>query len=119
MCGTIRLAVVVRMLSALPSSASAQCGQWLSTGGVPGVEGRINAMLDWDPDGDGPLPPVLVVGGSFKVAGDIVTNNIAAWDGTAWHALGSGVTGTDPAVHALAAYNGRLIAAGSFASAGG
>ena len=43
-------------------------------------------------------------------------SNIAVWNGTAWSALGSGL---DDQVAALAAYNGRLIAGGFFANAGG
>lgn len=63
------------------------------------------------PNGD------LVVGGVFVDAGGANANNIARWDGTSWHAMGSGIAG---AVHALTALpSGDLIAAGWFTSAGG
>ena len=58
----------------------------------------------------------LYVGGAFSSAGGVAANNIAMWDGTAWHALGAGV---DSTVFALTSVNGRLYAGGSFGSAGG
>jgi len=35
----------------------------------------------------------LYVGGQFTRAGNVSANNIARWDGSAWHALGTGVEG--------------------------
>ena len=58
----------------------------------------------------------LIIGGEFQIAGDIFVNSIAAWDGTSWSTLGSGVNGT---VYALANYDNQLIAAGFFNAAGG
>jgi hypothetical protein len=50
----------------------------------------------------------LIVTGSFDSAGHAVSNSIAAWDGSSWSALGSGLpqgmTG-----YRMAAYNGLLI----------
>lgn len=73
--------------------ANAQCSsQWAPGQGVPGVAGSVYAMTMWDRDGGGPLPPVLVVGGSFAFAGNAVANSIATHDpatGT-WSPLGSG-----------------------------
>src|SRR5690606_31340190 len=43
--------------------------------------------------------------------------NVARWDGSAWHALGSGVDG--PVTALLALPDGSVIAAGSFTTAGG
>jgi len=57
----------------------------------------------------------LYVAGSFQTAGGASANNIARWDGTAWHPLGSGL---DRPVLALAVYQGRLIAGGSIRRAG-
>jgi hypothetical protein len=62
------------------------------------------AVLD---DGSGPK---LYAGGLFASAGGVAAQNIAAWNGTQWNALGSGVDGevramvmhddgTGPAVH--------------------
>ena len=82
-----------------------------------GTDGKVWASTVWDPDGKGPEPELLVVGGSFGIAGDIFANHIAAWNGTSWETLGSGMNGTT--VYALSVYNGELIAAGDFTTAGG
>lgn len=97
-------------------SAAAQCAtQWLPGDGVPGTNGGISAMVPWDPDGPGPLPPVVVVGGGFTVAGAVPTNSIAQYDPVSgvWSALGSGV---DYRVFALTTLpNGDLVAGGTSA----
>ena len=96
---------------------SAVCTEgWLPGGDFAVLDGPVYAMTIWDPDGSGPLPPLLVVGGSFTYAGTTQVNNIAAWDGTSWHALGSGTSGE---VGALADYDGFLVVGGDFATAGG
>ncbi len=87
--------------------AGAVTYQWQSAGPVPGVDGTVYAAITWDPDGPGPQPEMLIVGGLFKVAGDVVANNVAAWDGQQWHPLGEGISGD---VYSLATYNGQLIA---------
>lgn len=61
----------------------------------------------------------LIVGGSFRYAGGVEVFNIAAWDGTTWSPLGSGVTGGQGGVWELFVHEGQLIAAGSFNTAGG
>jgi hypothetical protein len=63
----------------------------------------------------------LIAAGNFATAGGVSAGNIAAWDGSSWSPLGSGVsdgsnTGT---VLALAVYDGKLIAGGGFTTAGG
>ena len=64
--------------------------------------------------------PNVYIGGYFnRLSYDsgVITNNVAWWDGTSWHALGNGVNGT---VHALAVTAaGELYAGGEFTSAGG
>ena len=113
------------------AAASAQCDpRWLPGEGIPGVAGEVHATTTWDPDGPGPEPELLVVGGNFDIAGDLIVHNVAAWDGTRWHALGDGigrstihpcgpfVCSFDSSVYALAVYNGDLIAAGEFTHAG-
>ncbi|MFY9342957.1 MAG: hypothetical protein WAT39_10740 [Planctomycetota bacterium] len=102
---------------------AAQCAtQWLPGEGVPGTSGAIQATTMWDPDGPGPAQPLLVLGGSFLLAGSTPANNIAAYDpasGT-WSALGSGTSGIAGNVMALATLpNGDLVAGGAFTSAGG
>jgi hypothetical protein len=64
----------------------------------------------------------LIVGGHFFSAGGVPVANIAAWDGDTgtWSALGAGILGGEiPRVHALAVYDGDLIAGGQFGLAGG
>src|SRR2546423_8869467 len=78
--------VLVWLLLALVPRARAQCdGTWLPTGaGTPGVDRTVLATINWDPDGPGPSPPLLIVGGSFAYAGHAAAARIAAWDGSAW-----------------------------------
>jgi hypothetical protein len=93
--------------------------QWLPGEGLPGTDGQVYATAMWDPDGPGPKSPLLVVGGNFAVAGDVVASNIAVYDPVtgAWSALGSG---TNNIVWALTALpNGDLVAGGDFTTAGG
>jgi hypothetical protein len=55
----------------------------------------------------------LIVGGQFTQAGGQLVNRIARWDGSSWHALGSGANGN---VMDFAIYAGDLVAAGGFTS---
>ena len=65
----------------------------------------------------------LFVTGSFQNAnGDARADNVAFFDGTAWHPMGSDGAGNGPWVgegHALALVDRLLYAAGGFTSAGG
>ncbi len=65
----------------------------------------------------------LFVGGDFDTAGGVAVNRIAAWTGSDWIALGSGIEGIvspyNNAVYALIEYEGTLVVGGSFSSAGG
>jgi len=82
---------------------------WVSMGGIPGLSGTVSAAVL-----DG--PGNLYIGGSFTIAGDVFTTNIAKWDGSAWSALGSGM---DSTVSALAVSGTSLYAGGVFLTAGG
>ncbi len=65
----------------LGSIAVAQCGlAWLPGYGCPGTNGSVTAMTRWDPDGAGPAPEVVVLGGWFSVAGDIACDGLATLD---------------------------------------
>lgn len=99
--------------------ASAQCTEeWFPAAGVSGGSpSAVFAIKPWDPDGAGPQPEVLVIGGDFAAVGATPAANVAAWDGTNWSALGQGTNGR---VYALAVLtNGDLIAGGAFTTAGG
>jgi hypothetical protein len=81
---------------------------WVSMNGAPGVNGIVLAAVT---DGSGNL----YVGGSFSLAGTAFATNIAQWNGSAWSALGSGVSGGGfgqsrygPYVAALAISGGTL-----------
>jgi hypothetical protein len=96
-------------------------GQWLA-GQCPlqvapaapavGITGPAWTSRLWDPDGAGPAPAVLVVGGEFAVAGGALANGLGVQDLTTgqWSGLGAG-----PGLRVLAAAvlgNGQLAVAG-------
>ena len=84
-------------------------------GGTVSGPGEVTALLVYNGQ--------LIVGGDFTAVGGgtVPASCIAAWDGAAWTALGSGFTNQrdKPSIRALAAFGGRLIAAGRFLTAGG
>ena len=79
---------------------------------IAGLNGEVLAMTS---DGMGNV----YVGGNFTVAGGILANNVAMWDGSDWHALGQGVAGGGYTVEALVWSGGKLYAGGSFSESGG
>ena len=114
------LAAIALLASENRANAQPCGGRWLPGDGVPGVLGQTQCAVSWSPDGNGPLPPMLVVGGTFAVAGPIAANDIAGWDGTSWHSFSTGMSRTGGAtVLAVCEYNGDLIAGGLFTAAGG
>ncbi len=82
---------------------------WISMGGLPGADNYVYAVVV---DGAGNV----YIGGSFTVAGDVIANKIAKWNGSAWLALGPGVSGQ---VNALAVSGSDLYVGGNFTTAGG
>ena len=92
-------------------STPAQCDpQWRAGAGHQGLRGTARTLVDWDPDGTGPRPPVVVVGGSFVQAGSVFTANVVTYDASAgtFAALGD----LPAAVLDLAVLaNGSLVAA--------
>ena len=58
----------------------------------------------------------VYVGGQFALAGGILANNIAKWDGNSWSALSSGVDGW---IQAVAVIGNDVYVAGFFSLAGG
>lgn len=100
---------------AVASAASAQC--WVPGIGVPGLNGNAQALANWDPDGAGPMPTELVVGGAFTNAGGVPANRLARWNGTTWSAFGTGLNGSVFAITVLP--GGDLVVGGSFSTAGG
>ena len=91
---------------------------WHSLSGPSGtgVDGDVRALEVYDGE--------LIAAGAFQTAGGVSVNRIARWDGSNWQPLsgpsGIGVDGgQSPGVSALTIYNGELVAAGRFTSAGG
>ncbi len=83
---------------------------WINIGSYPaGANGSVNAIAA---DGNGNI----YFAGDFSTMGNIKANRIAKWNGSAWSALGSGVSGS---VYALAVSGTDLYAGGSFTTAGG
>lgn len=64
-----------------------------------GFNNAVNVAVDYNGD--------LVVGGAFTQLGDMSANSVARWDGTEWHAMGSGLHAE---VLAMEVYDGQLIA---------
>jgi hypothetical protein len=73
----------------------------------------VRALASFDGD--------LIAGGDFYLAGGNTVNGIARWDGANWIPLGSGLSGGEDGERccALAIYQGDLVAAGDFLTAGG
>ncbi len=115
------LAIVVAL--AIAHDVPAQCtNAWQSTGVVPGIDGNVTAITNWDPDGPGPLPESLVVGGMFAVAGGVPASQVARWDPTTgvWSPLGAGIGSASwPVTSLLVMQNGDLVAGGAFRTTDG
>lgn len=103
--------------------------QWQGLAG--GVDGSVEALTIFDPDGpDDDAQPLLIVGGGFiSVDGDDSMQKIAAWDGLQWLPMGSGMAGGNgtPVVSAIAVWDPdddgpvqpQLFAGGNFLEADG
>jgi hypothetical protein len=84
-----------------------------TTLGDPGVDGsNMAAFIEYD-DGTGES---LYAIGQFTIPGNPDGTNIARWDGSAWTNVGGGLQ--DSFSNVLEVYQGNLIAAGYFNSAG-
>ncbi|MFN0150130.1 MAG: hypothetical protein ACKVU1_05360 [bacterium] len=61
----------------------------------------------------------LIVGGGFSEVDGVSAKDVAAWDGSQWSALGTGISGGANGVWDLFVHDGKLIATGGFNTAGG
>lgn len=93
-----------------------------------GMNGTVEALAVFDPDGSGPGLPFLYAGGSFSLAGTAQALRVARWNGANWSSLGTGMGGQSfTSVYALTVFDpdgsgptaASLIAGGVFTSAGG
>lgn len=102
----------------LPYAARWNGTSW--SGLSSGLNGEVRALAVHD-DGLG-SGPALYAAGEFTVAGGVAASRIARWDGSAWSALGSGLSGT---AHALVSFDDgtgsgpALYVGGAFTHAGG
>ncbi|MGE0480675.1 MAG: hypothetical protein AB7Q17_09405 [Phycisphaerae bacterium] len=114
-----------RAIARWDGTAWQEVGGGLSGGGGIFDATACNVLAAHDPDGVGPAPEQLVVGGTFANAGGVTAGSIATWDGQQWTALGSGVFVEEPyaAVYAAASSGDpvlpRLVIGGFFTHAGG
>ena len=117
MCVHSTCRVVVTAFFLLPLIAAApamgQCSGWFAGPmSTPGVNNRITVLHQWDSDGPGGNPPVLVAAGDMTASGTTPLSYITKWDGTAWVGVG---TGTGAATNALTTLStGELVAGGLF-----
>src|SRR5437660_3277210 len=100
------------------ASASAQCDDWRAgplqnDQSLNGADATVYALTTWDPDGSGPLQPILVAGGNFTRMQDATVQHLAVFDPVTgeWQSLG------DPAnspftseVRCFAVFNNQLLA---------
>ncbi len=117
----------VPLVVALGSRLVGQCTLTWSGNPQPQLSGRAICSTLWDPDGAGPLPQRLVVGGSNLLGGSQLlgthqpsSHGVMTWDGSVWQPLGSGlgIQGFS-SVRALTVLNGDLYAGGIFSLLGG
>ena len=74
----LALLLAAAVTGVLAARAPAQCAtQWLPGEGLPGTNGHVLAVTEWDPDGPGPSLPVVVAAGGFNYAGAVAANFIA------------------------------------------
>jgi hypothetical protein len=102
-------AITAITIHAASSHGEISDANWVSMGGMPGITGRIFAMMS---DGNGNL----YAAGAFNLAGGFVAKNIAKWNGSSWNALGSGANNsiTDITFDG----SGNLYGAGDFDTIG-
>jgi hypothetical protein len=112
--------LIVFVAAAAPALHAQPCEpEWDTTIGVPGMNYVVWSLTVFD-DGTG---PALYAGGSFMHAGGAPASFIAKWDGSGWHEVGGGMSGTAVNVYALTVFDDgagpALYAAGIFEQAGG
>ncbi|MEO6597633.1 MAG: delta-60 repeat domain-containing protein [Planctomycetota bacterium] len=104
--------------SLLPLPLRGQCGlglQWQAGDPLGRVRGSVMALVNWDPDGAGPAPLQLVIGGVFDV-GHATGAQLATWDGSQWTILA--VPAFAAGITAMMVWNGQLVVAFGYASGG-
>ncbi|CAG0953963.1 hypothetical protein PHYC_00355 [Phycisphaerales bacterium] len=113
----------VGLAAITPNIAAWDDTSWAAVG--DGFNQAVNALTVFDADGPGLLPPVLVAGGQFTASGSTSASRLAAWNGTSWNPLGTGVNTSNNGgvVYALTSFDDgsgpALYVGGYFTTAGG
>jgi trimeric autotransporter adhesin len=107
----LALALVPSVVSAQPCSYNT----WDAPAPVPLYSGTVYDAVEWDPDGPGWMPRVVVTTGYMLVGGSY-REAVGYWDGSAWQVLGASEVRSPRAVAVL---NGHLIASGEYRSTDG
>ncbi|MCA8951044.1 MAG: hypothetical protein KDE27_16180 [Planctomycetes bacterium] len=112
------------LATAAANQVAAQCSStWQVGDALPGTSDPVSALIRYDPDGVGPRPAVLLLGGGFEVAGGAIVHGLATWDPEARVFApfgGVGNAGVDGEIRELVSLpNGGLLAAGAFTAIGG
>lgn len=109
------ISALVEYNNELLAGGSFGLSKWTGNGWTPiSTDGHHEALAIYDGK--------LIAGGWSLIIDGIEVNRIAAWDGSKWHALGSGMDGRigrTVNIQALTVFNGELIAGGNFTRAGG
>jgi trimeric autotransporter adhesin len=75
--------------------------------------------MPWDQSGNGSGPHVLVAGGDFAEAGNVLSRGVAIWNGAQWVPLSAGLDQSQSvSILSLGVYNGDLYAGGYLAVQG-
>ncbi len=90
--------------------AANRIAKWDGTSWSPlgsGMSSTVHTLVVHD-DGSG-AGPALYAGGQFVIAGGVTVGKVARWDGTAWSALGGGITtSSSTSVRVLVTYDDGL-----------
>lgn len=117
MARTLAAGAVAVLALAVPLTA--QCGAEALPGtAIPGpATGKVHAAVAWDPDGTGPLPHRLVLGGDFAIPA-IGASHMASFDFATrtWHPM-PGIS-SGPVYDLVVTQQGELVAVGGFVAPG-
>ena len=109
--GRVVIAAVLGAITMCAGVARGQCEAGWDVGvteGLPDFDNTVTTTMNWDPDGPGPAPEMVVFGGTFLNAGNLGNvNHIVGWDGARWVRFGEGLPRE---VIALGSYRGELVA---------
>ena len=72
------------------------------------MNGQVNSLTVYSNE--------LIAGGMFFMAGDVIANGIARWDGSTWQPLGSGLNDT---AHAVSVVGPDVYVGGKFTDTAG